>query len=40
MPLASIAMVLGMLLSVLDQTVVAIALSEITAAIGGADNFG
>ncbi|MFJ4952588.1 MDR family MFS transporter [Streptomyces sp. NPDC088760] len=38
-PLASIAMVLGMLLSVLDQTVVAIALPEISADIGGADSF-
>ncbi|MBD0423406.1 MFS transporter [Streptomyces sp. TRM S81-3] len=38
-PLASIALVLGMLLSVLDQTVVAIALPDITADIGGAESF-
>ncbi|MDX2561404.1 MDR family MFS transporter [Streptomyces sp. TX20-6-3] len=38
-PLASAGLVLGMLLSVLDQTVVAIALPDIAADIGGADSF-
>ncbi len=38
-PLASVALVLGMLLSVLDQTVVAIALPQISADIGGAESF-
>ncbi|MFB6891028.1 MDR family MFS transporter [Kitasatospora sp. NPDC056327] len=38
-PLATAALVLGMLLSVLDQTVVAIALPQITADIGGADAY-
>lgn len=39
-PLASAGLVLGMLLSVLDQTVVAIALPDIASDIGGASSFG
>lgn len=38
-PLATAGLVLGILLSVLDQTVVAIALPDITADIGGAGSF-
>jgi EmrB/QacA subfamily drug resistance transporter len=38
-PLATAGLVLGILLSVLDQTVVAIALPDITADIGGGDSF-
>lgn len=38
-PLATAGLVLGILLSVLDQTVVAVALPDITADIGGGDSF-
>ncbi len=39
-PLATIGLILGMLLSVLDQTVVAIALPHIVADVGGAESIG